>query len=239
MRHGKYFSTERTAFLKLARTHTYHSSHQGCARNSNLCVREADWKKRRSFALKVGSLLVRLHKRFSQQPQLPPFACAGSRIISIPMCRQKNALSSLSRRAFLYPSIRPSIDEGCSVFCVQPFFTANISYNDLVWKPAASFNMPLWPPPLPPPHPKGSRTPARGSPWIERRQEITCSGIQAFYLCGESGATHTDKRLLLIICLCECTISGALPFYSFGGCVRLNAFCALLAETFNWEIMSG
>jgi hypothetical protein len=110
--------------------------------------------------------------------QLPPFGSAGSRIISIPICSRKNALSS-GRAARSLP-IHPSIGGGCSVFCVQPFFTANISYNDLVWKPRQ--------PHLICHYGRRRRRRIQRDPFeplaegkIERRQEITCSGLLSLW----------------------------------------------------------
>lgn len=139
-----------------------------------------------------------------------------------------------SRRASLYPSIHPSVHRRRMLcFLRAAFFsprTANIPYITISSGSRQAHLICHY----------GRRiqsdpflNPSEGKPLTESKdasQEITCSG--AFYLCGESGATHTDKRLLLIICLCECTISGAVPFYSFGGCVRLNAF-VLAGETFH------
>jgi len=186
------------------------------ARNSNLCVREADWKKRRSFALKVGSLLVRRHKRDSQQPRpaSSAFGSAGSKIISIPICRRekKTALSSLSLSQPIHPS-RPSTKDAvffaCCLFSPRIF---HITISSGSRQPHLICHYGRRRIQRDPFEPLGGEAPeskdARKLPAVAFRPFISLS----LSLCGESGATHTDKRLLLIICLCECTFLALCPF---------------------------
>lgn len=171
---------------------------------------------------------MRLLKRDSQQPRpaSSAFGSAGSRIISIPICRRerkKRFVVSLAQP--IHPS-RPSTKDALFFACClfsprifhitissgsrQPHLICHYGRRRRIQRD--------------PFEPLGGEAPeskdARKLPAVAFRPFISLS----LSLCGESGATHTDKRLLLIICLCECTISGAVPFYSFGGCVRLNAF---------------